>query len=377
MTVFLLRLSLIFCCLSTAVNAQSEQAANLDKVINLSFHQTLASEILGLISKSADFNLIFPKKLDRRISINIKDRLVKDAIEDLSEILDLNYIMKNNTLIISDRDISEYEFMSIDLLYSEADELSELLNNTLFKQLAINQPEHAFEPYSLPHPGKNTVVIAGNKEQNQAALDFIKELDLKPFIKIYSPSYFSLEEAYDFLKNRPDAPKDIKLSFYQDSDIVIKGNKANVEEAFNFITEHDLPPESLDFYIEIFKIKNTHRNDESFYNIFPEDQLQKINSSYAASEEFNNLFDFLDKQFFTEFSLAKAETKNIQNLEISAEKNYLNKNQYSLELLGQKIQSISKSDIIAFKTRATNMKEFKKEFNLDKEDILLTLIKLK
>lgn len=212
--------------------------AKLDKKINLSFRKTKLSKVLLMLSNYGDLNIVFPKELDREISIQMTGRRLGDALREVLDISGLKYVFKGNAVIVSEHDLSEVAFQTIEILYSKAEDISSTLNNNLFNQLAVSQPEGATKPYSFIVPNSNSVVVVGNDEQVDVALSFIKELDKKPYIQVYKLSYLDADEArkiLDFELNNAY----IKYKLYNQNMLMLKGAELEVKKAVELLSRFE------------------------------------------------------------------------------------------------------------------------------------------
>lgn len=168
--------------------------AKLKKKVNLSFYETNVSEILVILSKIGGFNLVFPKHLETKITINLQDIDVSSAIDDILHMAKLQKTFSQNTLRVSKEDLSALDFKVIKLMYARPEKVSELLNQRLFKQMLISQNSKLPKPYAFVNPSSNDLIIAANRSQMISAENFIKKIDIKGvkqelIIEIYQVNY--------------------------------------------------------------------------------------------------------------------------------------------------------------------------------------------
>lgn len=212
--------------------------AKLDKKVNLSFRDTKLSKVLLLLSNYGDLNIVFPKELDRKISIQMTGRKLADALREVLDISGLKYVFKGNAVIVSDHDLSELTFQTIEVLYSKAEDISSTLNNNLFKQLIVSQPESATKPYSFIVPNSNSVVVVGNEEQVNVALSFIKELDKKPYIQVYKLTFLEIDEAKHILDFEL-SNSSVKYKLYNKNMLMLKGTEDEVKKAVEILSRFE------------------------------------------------------------------------------------------------------------------------------------------
>ena len=155
----------------------------LRKKINLSFYETDVSEILVILSRIGDFNLVFPKSLDRKISINLHNTELASAIDDVLMLAQLQKTFHNNTLKVSKQDNSALSFRAVKLSNIAAEKAVLLLNQKLFKQIIISQDPSLAKPYAFINPSSHDLVIVANQSQMQIAENYIRKIDSKSNLK--------------------------------------------------------------------------------------------------------------------------------------------------------------------------------------------------
>ena len=55
----------------------------LNNKVNFAFHDTELSDILLMLSKVGEFNVVMPNKYDRKITVKLSNQRIIDAIEDI------------------------------------------------------------------------------------------------------------------------------------------------------------------------------------------------------------------------------------------------------------------------------------------------------
>ena len=76
-----------------------ELEKKLSKNIDFNFSDVYLSEMLVLMSKIGDFNIVFPKELERKVTMQIKSQSIKDTLEDISLLYSYQYEFKNNSVV--------------------------------------------------------------------------------------------------------------------------------------------------------------------------------------------------------------------------------------------------------------------------------------
>lgn len=155
----------------------------LRKKINLSFYETDVSEILVILSRIGDFDLVFPKSLDKKISINLHNTELASAIDDVLMLAQLQKTFHNNTLKVSKQDSSALSFRLVKLSNIAPEKAVLLLNQKLFKQIIISQDPSLPKPYAFINPSSHDLVMVANQSQMQIAENYIKKIDSRLMVK--------------------------------------------------------------------------------------------------------------------------------------------------------------------------------------------------
>ncbi len=354
------------------IRPEKEENPSLDKEINLSFYETRVSEILLTISKIGEFNLVYPKNLDKKISINLHKRTIAEAIEDILHTAKLKSSFENNSLKVYTEDLRKLEFYNIATSYSSSKLVSKLLNEHLFKQIIISQDRNLPKPYSFVNPANNEITIAANPEQFRIAQDFINSIDRNQDIKVIKLKYLSSIKAERIIKeNFPNLQTEKKIK-----QIILTGNAASNMLAEKLIEKVDLPGSLQDLYVEYFLVKE-HLNDRQELYIkefLVPATLMKIPEAIYANDRFQQLQSSL-KPLFKE--KLKLDTDSIQrnirgtNIEVIP----VSKESYVIKMRNQTNKIMDKT-LVAYLDRAKNLfsdKHLKKDMH---NRLILVMMKL-
>ncbi len=326
----------------------------LNKRVSFVFQKTRLSEILMMLSKAANFDIVLPEGLDHELSVTISDKRIIDAIKEVIEIAKYRYKFQNNTLIISEIDIGEAEFEHIQIHYEKASNITRALNEDFFKQIILNQSETAVKPYAFTNPGQNSITIVGNPSQIEAARALVKTLDTSKEINFYKTGFLDIEDVNYLLGAKLESPS-IEAKEVTGA-IALKGQGVN--EAIKLLKDYDKPRKPINFYVEVLRIDiplDSGHQLKEFEQFFPYGKLQKISSSLAETTEFTSIADYLYRESSDVFLLGAREEKALPGMRLSARRDLLNDKQYSLKAFGEKLEHIDKDDIVGFMIKGSDL----------------------
>lgn len=333
------------------IRPEKEKNSNLEKELNLSFYETQVSEILLSISKIGEFNLVYPKNLDKKISINLHKRTISEAIKDILHTAKLKSSFEDNTLKVYTEDLSKLQFYNLASNYSSSKLISKLLNEHLFKQIIISQDKKLPKPYSFVNPANNELTIAANPEQYRIAYNFIKSIDHNKDIKVIKLKHLSTIKAARIIKeNFPNLQIEKKVN-----QIILTGNAASNMLAEKLIEKVDLPSSIQDLYLEYFLVKE-HLNDRQelyFKEFLTPAKLMKIPEEIYANDRFQDLQRSLKPLFKEKLKLdSESIQKNIRGTDIEVIP--ISKETYIIKMSKQTNKIMDKT-LIAYLDKAKNL----------------------
>jgi hypothetical protein len=264
----------------------TELEEELSKKIDFSFNQVDLSEILLLMSKIGDFNIVFPKELDRKISIQIKQESIKNVLEDFSFLYDYKFEIKNNSVVFKNKNLNEH-FQLIPLKYKSAALVLNILKDQDFNGVKLNKD-----------PSLNNILAVGNIETIRAIEDFVKSVDIAPKQRIFLPEFLNYKAIQRFLRYNLDEKADIEATRIEQNYILLSGQETIVKYAYDRLEEIDRPIADQAFSIEVYSMDKTL-----------EAQIQRLEPDYKRKFLFR--VD-ADEIIFDSFSLI-----NSQNIKAS------------------------------------------------------------
>lgn len=350
----------------------------LNNRVNFSFHDTELSDILLMLSKVGEFNVVMPNKYDRKITVKLSNQRVIDAIEDITELTGLAYSFKGNSLLVSGKDTQGQIFTSVPIIFCQSQDIVTALNDSLFKQLSITQDPAKAKPHASIDPTKNAVIIVGDEDQVKAANAFIAKLDIPPLVKIYTPSFLSMEEARKLINNNLSKLNSIKLKRYEQNSFLLTGVSDEVNVALDLLRTYDLPPKPISLIVNIYAVRNIDLEAFSLRNDFiVTTKAYDFNSNITQGESFTSLFKYMDKVYQEKFDTNTNSPMNILGMEIQAVTNLLDQNTFTLTMLGETFSSVARDDQVVRlidKEQLKLYKDIKKNLAKHHADLVLVVI---
>jgi hypothetical protein len=354
--------------------APEVQNPALNSKVNLAFRDTNISTILLTLSKTADFNVVFPERYDRAITLTLKNQSVVDAVANICKLTNLDCEFKSNSLIVSADDLSDVLFESVPVLYRDAKDIALSLNEVLFSQLSTLAHPNAPKATATADPSKNSVIITANKEQIKAARNYIKKLDLAPQVKLFSANFLNHKDIKRLAKAFIATNSDLTIKRLEDKLFLLKGNENSVKSFYHLLMTKDHKPEPANFVMEVYGFVK----DDPLL-IDPNNQLVKANQALKLDQaSFNGLammtvFEKIDSR---NVQLNFAEQANIHGVTLTGSKNLLDSAQSTLTVFDSKFTNIADTELVVELLDKEGLDQYKElKQLLDQSPYLLVTLK--
>lgn len=313
----------------------------LNTRVNFSFRSTELADILLLLSRQADFNVVLPDRFNKEISVQINNQRIIDAIDDIIELAGLSYRFKANSLIVTSKDLQGQFFASVPVVYYQSNKLAKTLNEVFFANLIIAQDPSRVIPSAAADPSKNSVILFGDEEQVAAAREFIKQQDLPPRVKIYQPEYIELTDAEQLIELFINPDYSLKLDRYGEKDILVKGPAEELDALIKIFHKYDRKPDSIDLRLEVYALE---RRAKDLYRAisqnYKQGSLYMLNSGDYKSQDFEAILNCFDPILREEFSIARGKSFEIAGLEFSGERILFDTKHFDLKALGSEFSAL-------------------------------------
>lgn len=160
----------------------------------ISLRDAEIKDVLYGLAEQGGFNMIVDDSVTGTLSLDLKNITINKTLEYILTLADLTYYKDGNTFIITTRDkgdqksLNKLVLKSIPVHYSNASDLSNVLNSTVF---SIARPGGNTNAIATADPRTNSILIMGNAQDIDLASRALAELD------------FPLQHKTFFLKNAP------------------------------------------------------------------------------------------------------------------------------------------------------------------------------
>ena len=224
------------------ITPPSEFDAKLKKTVNFNFKKVNVSEILVLMSKVGDFNIVFPKNLDREVSLNIKDQSIKDTLEDLSILYGYEYQFKANSIVFKNKGANQ-QIQLIPLKYKSAGVVVSKLNELGLKNIKITKD-----------PSLNNILLFGDINEIEKVQSFVRDFDKAAWQKVFLPEFLGFKEIQRFFKHNLNEKADLKVDRIEQDYILISGEKNLVNEIYDKLEAVDKSVPEQAFVVEAYQL---------------------------------------------------------------------------------------------------------------------------
>jgi hypothetical protein len=322
---------------------------DLNKKVDFSFRDTSISDILLLISKVGNFNVVLPQEFDQKISITLTKQKVIDAIDDIAKLTKLNYEFKGNSLVFSEADFKSLSYVSVPLAFYSPSEMVTALNEGLFRQFEISAAPKQKRPHATIDPSKNSVIIIGTDEQVSAAKKFIDNLDQPDKVEIYTPSFLSFIDIREILRENLTRENNLKVKREDQNSVLLKGNEKEVFSALNIIKARDLPADPIDLAVEVYKLKaNVNEAFESVNNTLEAGKAIRINPNIYNLDKVPNVLQYFEKIDLKLLHLKKTDQAQVYGMQVNASRDVVSKETYNIKFSDQGEFRLGDADAIFY-----------------------------
>lgn len=168
--------------------------AGQDKKVSLNMRDANIRDVLNILAKTGNFNIILDSSVDGQLTVDITDVSIDKALEYIFMVSDLTYSKSGNTLIVANKAAAEASnltattFKAIPVLYKNAEEVAEVLNETIF---SFSRPGGTEEAVASFDPNSNSLLIMGTDADIELVANALRELDVPRNNKVYQVKHNS------------------------------------------------------------------------------------------------------------------------------------------------------------------------------------------
>jgi hypothetical protein len=338
----------------------TELEEKLNKKINFNFAEVDLSEMLLLMSKVGDFNIVFPKELDRKVSIQIKEQTIIDTLEDLSLLYDYEFEIKNNSVVFKNKNMDQH-FQLIPLKYSSAAVLLNTLESQNYNGVTLSKD-----------PALNNIFAVGKIETIRSIESFIKKVDIAPYQKVFLPEFLNYKAIQRFLKYNLNEKADIEATRIEQNYILLSGKEPVVKYAYERLEDIDRPVPDQVFSIKVY-----------FLDELLEAQIKRLEPDYKRKKLFrvdsNEIsFDTLPSINYQNMKISKDLKVKSFGLDLEFSKEILDLDTINLHFDNEETFFNKNSDYVLYYLPKKDLKkdyQLKKDIGIERNKDIIFLIK--
>ena len=180
-----------------STSLKNPELPNGDAVITLSFRDTDVRQILRMFADKAGLNIIFIGNVTGKVTMDLVDTTLSDAINLVAETSKITYLIDNHTMVVMSLETaksSHYAKKSMRIIpvkYSDAASVAKFLNKNLF---GLGKPGISTGDIVVTNPSRNEIIIFGTDNDYNMAMQIITKLDVKPTSTTYKINHVTPKE---------------------------------------------------------------------------------------------------------------------------------------------------------------------------------------
>ena len=168
--------------------------------ITLSLRDSDVKQVLRMFADRAGMNIIFDSSVSGTVTMDLVDMPLNAAFELVLNVTQLNYVVQDNTLIVSGSDAelpsSKQEITMLPVKYIDASSMAEFLNKNIF---AMKKPGLSSKDIVSVNPMTNELLIFGTQNDVAIAQKILEKFDKKPVSKSFKISHTTPEQMADMI----------------------------------------------------------------------------------------------------------------------------------------------------------------------------------
>lgn len=183
---------------TTNIKLESEASfANSAQPITVSLRDTDVKQALRMFSDKAGLNVVFHEEVKGKITMDLVDVPLGDAVKMITQMAELSYVVDGNTVMIMPNevanklDVAKRQLSVIPLKYVDAGSAADFLNANVFKK---GRPGLSNSYVATANPVKNELILFGQEEDFKLAQKIISKIDVKPYISTYKVNHTTPKE---------------------------------------------------------------------------------------------------------------------------------------------------------------------------------------
>jgi len=162
--------------------------------VSLSLRDSDVKQVLRMFADQAGMNIIFDPSASGNVTLDLVDVPLNTAFDLVMSVAGLNYVVEENTLIISasgtDVAAAKQEITLIPVKYIDANAMADFLNKNIF---SMKKPGLSSSEIVTVNPMTNELLVFGTKNDVAIAQKIVEKFDRKPLSKSIKVSHTTPE----------------------------------------------------------------------------------------------------------------------------------------------------------------------------------------
>ena len=170
------------------VSLQNPSIPNGNSIVSISFRDTDVQQVLRMFADRAGLNFITIGDVSGKVTMDLVDTTLTNAINLVAETAQLTYIVDNQTLIVMTIDkaksnnYAKKSIRKIPIKYVDAASVATFLNKNIF---GLGKPGISSGDVVVTDPSRNEIMIFGTENDYLMAKKVIAKIDEKPITTTY------------------------------------------------------------------------------------------------------------------------------------------------------------------------------------------------
>lgn len=177
---------------------------NINEKITLSLRDSDIKQVLRMFADKAGKNIVFHSTVNGKLTLDLVDMPINEAFALVLQVSNLNYYIKDNTLVIlakgSDDNaaFSKQEMMVFPIQYVSAAKVADFLNKNVF---GIKKAGMSGVDAATVNAATNEVIVFGMPSDAEIVRKVIAQLDKEPLSKTFIVNHTTPAEMADMICN--------------------------------------------------------------------------------------------------------------------------------------------------------------------------------
>lgn len=176
---------------------QSQVLPHGNQIVTLSFRDTDIKQIMRMFADKIGLNIIFIGDISGKITMDLVDSTISDAMNLVAETGKLTYIVDDQTLVVMTvatakaTNYTKKTMRIVPIKYTDAGSVANFLNKNVF---GLGKPGLSAGNIVVTNPSRNEIMIFGTDNDYKMAMSIIPKIDVKTKSTTYKINHVTPKE---------------------------------------------------------------------------------------------------------------------------------------------------------------------------------------